>query len=149
MNTTIELAQLLDAIGDAVVVADRNGNITLWNAAATRLFGFDETEALGRSLDLIVPDRLRSRHNAGFGESMRTGTTRYGTQLLKVPAVHKDGRSLSIAFTVGMLFDENHEATGVAAVMRDETARFQQERELKKRLAALEGAPRPPSDRNI
>ena len=69
---------------------------------------------------------------------MKTGTTRYGTSVLKVPAKHKDGHILSIAFTVGMLFDENHQATGVVAVIRDETARFAEERALKKRLADLE-----------
>ena len=110
----------------------------LWNAAATRIFGYSEAEALGNTLDLIVPERQRQRHNEGYSKSMATGTTRYGTSLLKVPAKHKDGRALSIAFTVGMLFDENHKATGVAAVIRDETERFAEERALKKRLSDLE-----------
>jgi hypothetical protein len=83
-------------------------------------------------------ERLRHRHNVGFDKSMETGTTRYGSQLLKVPAIHKDGRTLSIAFSVAMLFDENHKVTGVAAVVRDETARWLEERELKQRLASYE-----------
>jgi PAS domain S-box-containing protein len=138
MKTTVNLEQLMSAIADAVVVADRDGVIVLWNAAATRLFGYLEEEALGQSLNLITPERLRHRHNVGFAHSMETGTTRYGEQLLKVPAMHKDGRTLSIAFTVAMLFDHNHSVTGVAAVIRDETARFKAERELSQRLAALE-----------
>jgi PAS domain S-box-containing protein len=89
-------------------------------------------------LDLIVPERQRQKHNDGYNKSMETGTTRYGTSLLKVPAKHKDGSTLSIAFTVGMLFDENHQANGVAAVIRDETERFAEERALKKRLSDLE-----------
>lgn len=138
MSTTPDLAQLVDAIGDAVIVADRHGRIVLWNAAATRIFGFSETEALGHDLTLITPERLRQRHNTGFDKSMETGTTRYGSQLLKVPAIHKDGRTLSIAFTVAMLFAADRTVSGVAAVIRDETARFQEERQLKQRLAAAE-----------
>jgi PAS domain S-box-containing protein len=138
MNTQVDLAQLMSVIGDAVIVADTKGTIILWNAAATRIFGFGEMEALGHSLSLIIPERLRHRHNVGFDHSMETGTTRYGTQLLKVPAIHKDGRTLSIAFTVAMLFDKDNKVTGVAAVIRDETLRFQAERELNQRLAASE-----------
>jgi PAS domain S-box-containing protein len=138
MNIQLDLVQLFNVLGDAVVVADANGNIVAWNAAATRIFGFSEAEALGHSLTLIIPERLRHRHNVGFDKSMETGTTRYGSQLLKVPANHKDGRTLSIAFSVAMLFDENRKVTGVAAVIRDETARWLEERELKQRLASYE-----------
>ncbi|MBU3612989.1 PAS domain-containing protein [Polynucleobacter sp. MG-27-Goln-C1] len=138
MKTNIDLNQLIDCIGDAVVVADAHEKIVLWNAAATRIFGYSEEEALGNTLDLIVPERQRQRHNEGYSKSMETGTTRYGTSLLKVPAKHKDGRTLSIAFSVGMLFDEKHQANGVAAVIRDETERFTEESALKKRLSDLE-----------
>ena len=138
MKTTVDLPQLIDSIGDAVVVVDAHEKIVLWNAAATRIFGYSEEEALGQTLDLIVPERQRQRHNEGCRKSMETGTTRYGTSLLKVPAKHKDGRTLSIAFTVGMLFDEKHQVNGIVAVIRDETERFAEERALKKRLAELE-----------
>ncbi|BDX21102.1 transcriptional regulator [Polynucleobacter sp. TUM22923] len=138
MKTNVNLTQLLDCIGDAVVVADAHEKIVLWNSAATRIFGYSEEEALGNTLDLIVPERQRQRHQEGFSQSMKTGTTRYGTSLLKVPAKHQDGRTLSIAFTVGMLFDDQGQASGVAAVIRDETERFAEERALKKRLADLE-----------
>jgi PAS domain S-box-containing protein len=138
MNNQLDLRQLFQALGDAVIVADPNGIIVGWNAAASRIFGFSEAEAMGQNLTLIIPERLRHRHNVGFDKSMETGTTRYGSQLLKVPANHKDGGTLSIAFTVAMLFDENHKVTGVAAVIRDETARWLEERELKQRLASHE-----------
>jgi len=138
MNLAVNLENLSQHIGDAVVVSDVNEKIVLWNPAATRIFGFTEAEALGNTLDLIVPDRQLHRHNEGYSKSMKTGTTRYGSSVLRVPAKHKDGHMLSIAFTVGMLFDENHQATGVVAVIRDETERFAQERALKKRLAELE-----------
>ena len=138
MKSTIDLSQLIDCVGDAVIVADAHEKIVLWNAAATRIFGYSEEDALGKTLDLIVPERQRQKHNEGYSKSMETGTTRYGTSLLKVPAKHKDGSTLSIAFTVGMLFDEKHQANGVAAVIRDETARFAEERALQKRLSDLE-----------
>jgi PAS domain S-box-containing protein len=144
MSIEIDLKQLVESMGDAVIVVDANGRIILWNGAATRIFGHEAGEALGQDLHLIIPERLRGRHDAGFVKSMETGTTRYGTTLLKVPAAHKDGRTLSIAFTVAMLFDADHKAIGVASNIRDETARFNEDRELKKRLAALEAATKAP-----
>ncbi|QWD95912.1 PAS domain S-box protein [Polynucleobacter sp. MG-6-Vaara-E2] len=138
MKTNVDLYELLECVGDAIIVSDANEKIVLWNPAATRIFGYSEVEALGQTLDLIVPERQRQRHNEGYSKSMETGITRYGTALLKVPAKHKDGSMLSIAFTVGMLFNENHKANGVVAIIRDETARFAEESALKKRLSELE-----------
>jgi PAS domain S-box-containing protein len=134
----IDCAQLLQVMGDAVIVADPHGDIVFWNGAATRIFGFTAAEAMGQNLTLITPQRLQQRHNAGFEKSMATGTTRYGTTLLKVPATHKDGRTLSIAFSVAMLVDSQHKVTGIAAVIRDETQRFQDDRDLRKKLAEYE-----------
>jgi PAS domain S-box-containing protein len=127
-------------MGDAVVVSDANGAIVVWNAAATRLFGFSEQEALGQPLDLIIPDRLRGRHNEGYAKTVETGITRYGTSLLKVPALHKDGRQLSIAFTVALLTGAQGEVQGVAAIIRDDTARFNEDRAMRRRIAELEQA---------
>ena len=138
MKSEIELHQLVEAIGDAVIVADRNGAIALWNPAAERIFGFTETEALGQSLDLIIPERQREKHWNGYNQTMQTGQTRYATDILRVPALHKDGHRLSIAFTVALLYSAENEVTGIAAVVRDETTRFKEERDLRKRLEALE-----------
>jgi PAS domain S-box-containing protein len=139
LKTPIDYQQLVEVIGDAIVVADASGVIDLWNSAAERLFGLTQAEALGNSLDLIIPERLRARHWAGFGKTMATGETRYSHDVLRVPAVHKDGRALSIAFTVGLLYGPQREVTGIAAVIRDETSRYAEERNLHKRLAELEG----------
>ena len=138
MTASLDFEQLVQAMGDAVVVADNDGAIRLWNPAATRIFGFSEAEALGQPLDLIVPDRLRGRHNEGYAKTVATGITRYGDSLLRVPALHKDGRPLSIAFTVALLTDAQGQVTGVAAVIRDDTARFNEDRALRRRLAELE-----------
>jgi PAS domain S-box-containing protein len=138
MKTGIDCAALVGAVADAVIVADAAGRITLWNAAAERIFGHTEDEALGQSLDIITPERFRQRHWDGYAKTMETGVTKYGTTLLKVPAVHKDGRSLSIAFTVALMFTPDRKVDAIIAVVRDETARFQEERELRKRIVELE-----------
>lgn len=69
---------------------------------------------------------------------MRTGRTRYGAEVLRVPAVHKDGRPLSIAFTVTLLFAPDGKVQAIAAIIRDETRRWKDERALGQRLAELE-----------
>jgi PAS domain S-box-containing protein len=138
MPAAIDYEQLVASIGDAIVIADASGAITLWNPAAERMFGFTQSEALGQSLDLIIPQRLQQRHWDGYHKTMKTGQTRYGHDVLRVPAVHKDGRALSIAFTVALLYSEQHAVTGIAAVIRDDTVRFNEERGLRKRLAELE-----------
>ena len=138
MNTNIDLHQLVECVGDAIIVVDAHEKIVMWNPAATRIFGYSQAEALGNTLDLIVPERQRQRHDEGCRKTMDTGITRYGTSLLKVPALHKNGSMLSIAFTVGMLFDEHQKVSGIVATIRDETARFAEERALKKRISDLE-----------
>lgn len=138
MQTGIDLQQLVDVIGDAVIASDPSGAITLWSPAAERIFGYSEAEALGQSLDLIIPQKYRDTHWHGYHQTMQTGQTRYATDVLRVPAIDKAGRSLSIAFTVGLLSSAEKQVTGIVAVVRDETARFNEERDLRKRLAALE-----------
>jgi PAS domain S-box-containing protein len=120
------------------MVCDAQGAITLWNPACERLFGFTEAEALGRSMDLIIPERLRRRHWEGYHQTMATGITKYGSDVLRVPAVDKQGRSLSIAFTVALLHDADGKVRAIASVVRDETSRFNEDRALRKRLAELE-----------
>lgn len=138
MPSAIDFEQLVDAIGDAVVISDAAGDITYWNPAATRMFGYTQAEVLGKTLDLIIPERLRGRHWEGYHKTMATGQTRYGNDVLRVPAVDKAGRSLSIAFTVALQHSPQGDLSGIVAVIRDETARFQEERALKKRIAELE-----------
>src|SRR5262245_37297034 len=138
MKTAVDCLALVAAAPDAVIASDARGSITLWNPAAQRIFGYAEEEALGQSLDIIIPERLKKRHWDGYETSMRTGQTKYGESLLRVPATHKDGRALSIAFTVAMLFDSAGQVAHIVAVIRDETARFQEERQLRQRLVELE-----------
>lgn len=120
------LAQVLRDLPDAVVIADRAGDVLLWNDGATRLLGWTAEEMLGRPMDRIVPERLRARHGAGFHRTMETGETSYATSMLHVPARHRDGRSISVAFTVTLLWAPGQKAPyAIAAVMRDDTERWE------------------------
>ncbi len=127
---------ILDGLADAVVVCDREGKISLWNPGAERVFGYERDEAVGRSLDLIVPERLRQRHWEGYRRVMQTGQTRYGSNdVLSVPALRKDGATISVEFTIYPLHDHDR-MIGIAAVMRDGTKRFHEMRDLKRKLDA-------------
>jgi PAS domain S-box-containing protein len=133
------LAQLVRNLGDAVVIADADGTIAFWNDAATRLFGWSASEAVGRPLDLIIPERLRARHWDGYGRVMATGRTRYDGQLLEVPALHRDGHTISIAFTVTLLGPAGGvRPSGIAAVIRDDTERRAELRAARQRRADVE-----------
>ena len=130
--------QIVDQAADAIVFADRDGVIRLWNAGAETMFGYGVDEAVGQTLDLIIPERLRARHWTGFNNTMATGVTRYARQVLAVPAIRKDGTSISVEFTVALLHEASGALVGITAIIRDVTARWEEERALKKRLAALE-----------
>jgi PAS domain S-box-containing protein len=137
-----ELVDLAHRLADALVIADHDGMITFWNAAAERLLGWTAEQAIGQTLDLIVPERHRERHWTGYRQTMATGETRYGSQLLEVPALHRDGRTLSIAFTVTLLppLPGGTGERSIAAVIRDDTAHREERRQLRDRLRALEAA---------
>jgi PAS domain S-box-containing protein len=138
MDVQIDYRQLLLAIGDGVVVADAEGKIVFWNPGAERIFGFTEADALGNSLDIIIPERQRQRHWDGYDKTMHTGQTRYGNDLLRVPALHKEGHPLSIAFTVAMLYTPDGKVSAIVAIVRDETARWGEERDMRRRIMELE-----------
>ena len=130
---------IVEGSPDAIILGDAEGIIRLWNAAAEAVFGFTAAEVLGRSMDLIIPERLRGRHWDGYRRVMATGTSRDGPgDLLAVPAVRKDGSSISVEFTIEMLKDEAGRITGLVAIIRDVTKRFQREKELARRLKDLE-----------
>jgi len=123
---------------EAIVVSDPDGIIRLWNGGATRMFGYSADEAMGRDLDLIIPEKLRDRHSKGYQQTMATGYTRYGDSLLAVPAMHRDGHRLSIEFSVALLRDDAGEIVGISAIMRDVSERREAERALRTKLAELE-----------
>jgi len=140
--------RLVSGMPDAIVYADAEGVIRRWSRGATRIFGFAEAEALGRSLDIIIPENLRERHWQGYRATMRTGKTRYGDgQILSVPAMCKDGARISVEFTIVPFSDDSGQMVGIAAIMRDTTARFEELRALRRQLAAHQAA-NPAESRN-
>lgn len=142
MSETFDISKLpemiVTEITDAILFADREGIIRLWNAGAERLFGFTAAEAVGHSLDIIIPENLRGRHWEGYHRVMATGETKYKTGLLSAPGVHKNGSRISLEFSMSTVRDENGGIVGCASIIRDVTIRWQQEKELRARLKALE-----------
>ena len=132
--------QIIENIPDAVLYVDAKGLIQHWNDGATRIFGYSADEAIGQSLDLIIPEKLQGRHWDGYNKVMESGQSQYGTDLLSVPSTHRDGQRLSVDFCIAMLKDDQGKVEGIAAVMRDMTAQRQKEKELKERIAELETA---------
>lgn len=123
---------------DALIFTDREGVIRLWNAGSERMFGYTSQEAVGRSLDLIIPENLRSRHWEGYFRVMKTGMTKYQAGLLSSPGLTKDGTRLSLEFSIVIIRDEQGEIAGCGSIMRDVSARWQETRALKERLKTLE-----------
>lgn len=125
---------LLRDLPDAVIYSDRDGVIRFWNAGATRIFGFAPDEALGQSLDIIIPERLRRRHWDGYRHMMETGRSRHRPdELLSVPALTRSGDTISIQFTVAPVSEDGGAIAGIVAVLRDVTATFQELMRLRSR----------------
>lgn len=143
--------QIVEETPDAIIVADRDGIIRLWNKGAEATFGYGQDEAVGQTLDLIIPERLRERHWDGYHTVAETGVTRYGRELLSVPGMRKDGSRLSLEFSIAMLRDGAGQVLGFAAVLRDVTKSWEETRALKERVATLEAQVKnsgtPPADR--
>lgn len=122
---------------DAIIFADREGIIRLWNQSAEAMFGFPAAEALGRSLDIIIPENLRARHGEGYRRVMASGNTKYAQDLLAVPALRRDGSRISVEFTIILIRGEQGEILGSGAIIREVTARWQREKAMRERVAAL------------
>lgn len=132
---------LVENSPDAILYTGSDGLIAYWNAGAERIFGFSADEAIGQSLDLIIPENLRKRHWDGFQKTMQTGQTRYGAgDLLSVPALRKDGSRISVEFSIVPFFDNRSQIVGMAAVLRDVTKQFETIKALRRDLAAAKSA---------
>jgi PAS domain S-box-containing protein len=129
-----QLLRFVRTAADAVIVCERDGTIVFWNLAAETMFGWSPAEAVGQSLDLIIPERFRARHWKGWHAAVDRGTTAYADRLLQVPATTRDGTTISIASSMTMLFDAAGAVEGIAAVIRDETEARRHRLELEARL---------------
>jgi PAS domain S-box-containing protein len=125
-----ELAeQILDQVGDALICADRNGEIIRWNRACAALFGFSAEEAIGQNLDLIIPEHLRAAHWRGFDAAMTKGTLKLEGRPTLTRALHKSGRKLYVEMTFTIVKEEaGSEALCAVAMARDVTERVERER---------------------
>ena len=122
--------QIVANAGDAILYSDREGVIRLWNAGAEAIFGYPAGEVIGRSLDVIIPEKLRGRHWDGYHRVMGGAPSRYSAgELLAVPALRKDGERISIEFSIVPITGADGSPSGVAAIVRDVTARWRKERE--------------------
>jgi PAS domain S-box-containing protein len=129
---------LLASASDAIVASDREGAIVFWNPGAERIFGFSADEAVGQSLDLIIPEPQRARHWEGYDRVIVSGVSRYGSgELLAVPALRKDGARISLEFSIVLVKDGAGQVAAMVSVMRDVTPRFEEMRALRKRLAGV------------
>jgi PAS domain S-box-containing protein len=127
---------VLCTVSDAIVAADKDGIVRFWNPGAERVFGYSSGDAIGQSLDIIIPDRLRMRHWLGYRQVIATGESRYGHgDILAVPGIRKDGARVSLEFTIVPLRDEKGQMIGMAAIMRDVSIRFEEMRALRQKLA--------------
>jgi PAS domain S-box-containing protein len=131
-------AAVLGSASDAVIASDSAGIVRFWNPGAERIFGFDRNEAIGRSLDIIIPERLRERHWTGYRRVVASGESRYGAgAVLAVPGIRKDGSQVSLEFTLIPLRGEAGDLVGMAAIVRDVTARFEELQMLRNEVARL------------
>ncbi len=136
MNSMINRA--ISDVSDAVLISDRHGVIVFWNSGAARMFGYTAAEAVGQSLDLIIPENLRERHWNGYHQVISSGVTKYKSGLLSSPGICKDGSRISLEFSMVLLFDEEGNVQGCGSIMRDVTERWKKEKELQARLTACE-----------
>lgn len=142
MNPAYTHSWLCDRIVEkaqvGMIFADERGTIRLWNSGAEAMFGYAAAEAVGQSMEMIIPERHRPRHNEGYQRVMKTGTTKYGRDVLAVPALRKDGTRISIEFTIVLVRSDEGEVLGAAAIVQDVTARWERDKALRARLAELE-----------
>lgn len=131
-------ARILAGSPDAILICDVEGVVRYWNKGAERVFGFSPGQVLNRSLNIIIPERFRDRHWAGWKAAMSTGVTRYDDgELLGVPALHRDGRQISIEFSIHLVNDADGRTEWVVAFVRDVTERYIREKALRAALQAL------------
>ena len=130
MEDQSKLAErILDQVADAVICVDLSGAIIRWNPASSELFGYSAEEALGQSVELIIPEHLRAAHSSGFDAAMTRGTTKLHGRPTLTRAIHKSGRRLYVEMTFAIVKgDTESEVLGAVAMARDVTERVERER---------------------
>ena len=122
----------------AIIFADRDGNIRLWNAAAEAVFGYAANEVLGKNLDVIIPEQFRKAHWSAFDDAMVTGHIKYEGKVLTTRSMHKDGSRLYVDLSFSVLKNASGTIVGALAVARDCTARYLSDKSGQARVKELE-----------
>lgn len=128
----------MEQAADAIIFADRDGAIQVWNRGAESVFGYSPDEVVGNSLDVIIPERLRRAHWEGFHRAIETGQTKYGNRVLTTRSVHKDGSKLYLDLSFALVRDQAGAVAGSLAIGRDCTARYGADSILRARVLELE-----------
>ncbi|MGA2903605.1 MAG: PAS domain S-box protein [Candidatus Korobacteraceae bacterium] len=129
---------IVEQVPLAIIFGDREGIVRLWNKGAEAMFGWTAGEAVGKSMEMIIPEKHRTRHWEGYYHVMESGITKYGTSVLAVPALTKDGRRISVEFNVALLKSSDGRVLGAAASIQDVSARWERDKALRARLAEAE-----------
>ncbi len=129
---------IVEQTPEAIIFSDREGAIRLWNAGAEFMFGHTADEVMGKSLDVIIPERLQRAHWDGFNRAMETGVAKYVNKVLTTRSMHKDGSKLYVDLSFVLLRDGSGQVVGALAVGRDCTARQASDSALRARIAELE-----------
>jgi PAS domain S-box-containing protein len=134
---------------DGIVYSGADGLIRFWNHSSERIFVFSQSDALGKTLNIIIPQQLRKRHWDGYARTMRTGATRYGSgDVLAVPATRRDGFRISVEFTILPFADQDGQMIGIAVIFRDVSSRLKEIKNLRAKLAIAQGGSAAVSDTN-
>ncbi len=129
---------IVEQMADAMIYSDKEGVIRGWNAAAESLFGYTKGEAIGQSLDLIIPEHLREAHWSGFNRAMASGTTRLAGLATITRSLTRSRGTIYVEMSFAVVSDGDGKVIGSVAVARDATQRREKERALRERLEILE-----------
>jgi PAS domain S-box-containing protein len=130
--------RIVEQTTDAIIFADREGLIRIWNQGAESVFGFPAEEVLGKSLDVIIPEELRKSHWEGYSKAIAEGRTRTGDRVMATRALHKDGSRLYVDISFAVIVDESGHVEGALAIGRNITERYLADKALRKHVAELE-----------
>jgi len=144
----VDLGALFEQSPDAIIFADREGVIRAWNAAAERIFGFERAAALGHDLNLIIPEKFRDAHWAGYDRALAAGDTKYRGQSLPTRAMRAGGSEFYVELSFAIVHAAGGGVIGAMATARDITERFERDRATRRRLRELEDAAKAAEERS-
>ncbi|MFB1010207.1 MAG: PAS domain S-box protein [Thiopseudomonas sp.] len=133
MNASHTLADwIIEQSSDALIYSATDGTIQRWNAASEQLFGFSKADAMGQSLDIIIPEHLREAHWRGFDAAVASGQLKLSGKPTLTRALHRDGHKIYVEMTFALVKNEAGEVQGSVSMARDVTERIEKEKAARK-----------------